>query len=156
MTNRIRTTALILTAALSAAAFAQTTTPKTDTTAPVTAPAMSDGMTKASMSGTFTALEAPTTGSVKLGKDAKGQYTLTISNLKTEPAPDLHVWLVPGGTVKDTPDLKKGKYADLGKIETTAKSKTFVLPKGIDPAEYRNVVLWCDEFSVVFAAAVLK
>lgn len=151
MKKVIRTAALILTAGLSAA-LAQTA-PKTDTTK--AAPAMSDTMMKGYMSGTFTALEAPTTGTVKLGKNARGQYTLTISNLKTEPAPDLRVWLVLGGAVKNTPDLKKGKYVDLGTIDT-AKSKTFALPKDFKPEEYRNVVLWCDQFSVAFATAALK
>ena len=115
-----------------------------------------ESMMKASLTGDFKALHAPTTGSVALAKGADGRWTLTISNLKTEPAPDLHVWLVPAGEVTDSPELRKTRYIDLGTVQTAIASKALLLPAGIDAAAYPNVVLWCDQFSVAFAAAALK
>lgn len=144
-----RTAALILTALLGSAALAQTAAPA------MPGHAVTDSR-KGMLSGTFRALEAPTTGSVKLARDAQGRWTLTLSALKTEPAPDLHVWLVPGAVVRNTPELRRSKYLDLGTTETTAKSKTFTLPRNFEPGTYKNVVLWCDQFSVAFAAAALK
>ena len=57
------------------------------------------------LSGDFKTQHAPTTGSATLNKGADGRYAVTITNLKTEPAPDLHVWLLPAGDVTDGPAL---------------------------------------------------
>jgi len=106
--------------------------------------------------GAFKTLHALAQGHARLAKNAQGRWTLIITGLKTEPAPDLHVWLVPQSPVRDTPALMQGKHPDLGTIQTTTKSRTSVLPTGVDPAEYRNAVLWCEQFSVAFAAATLQ
>lgn len=114
-----------------------------------------DSMMKA-LSGDFKTQHAPTTGRASLNKGADGRYSVTITNLKTEPAPDLHVWLLPAGDTTDSPELRKAKYIDLGTIETTVASKTLAVPAGISVDGYTNVVLWCDQFSVAFATAALK
>lgn len=135
------------------AAQAQTVTPAR--AAPHT---MATSMTvpNATRTGSFRALHAPTTGTVTLSRNAQGRWTLTVRNLNTEPAPDLRVWLLAGTTVKDTPALRQEKYTDLGEIATTVKSRTFLLPASFRPEQAGSVVLWCDQFSVVFAAATLK
>jgi hypothetical protein len=115
-----------------------------------------EAMMKAALSGTFRALHAPTSGSVRLGRDAAGRVTVTITDLKTEPAPDLHVWLLPAGPVTDTPALRDAKYVDLGTIETSVTSRTLTVPDGVNVDGYTNVVLWCDQFSVAFAVAALN
>ena len=116
---------------------------------------MKAGAMKPTLTGSFRALHAPTTGAVTLARNAQGRWTLTIRNLKTEPAPDLKVWLLAAKTVKDTPELRKEKYIDLGEIATTG-TRTFLLPATFKPEQAGSVVLWCDQFSVAFAAATLK
>lgn len=162
MTPHTRT-ALLLTATLGLAlpaALAQTMTKPAPMTKPAaSAPAMTDTMAKpmsTTRMGAFKTLHAPTQGSAKLARNAQGRWTLTITGLRTEPAPDLHVWLVPQSPVKDTPALAQGKHLDLGTIETTTRSRTYLLPANVNPAEYRSVVLWCEQFSVAFAAAPLQ
>jgi hypothetical protein len=162
MIQRTRT-ALLLTAALTTAlglalpaALAQTA-PMTKPAA--SAPAMTDTLPKpmsTTRMGAFKTLYAPTQGNVRLAKNAQGRWTLTVTGLKTEPAPDLHVWLVPQSPVKDTPTLAQGKRLDLGTIQTTTTSRTYVLPANMKPDGYRSVVLWCEQFSVAFAAATLQ
>ncbi|GAA0502567.1 DM13 domain-containing protein [Deinococcus depolymerans] len=122
---------------------------------PTKGSAMQAGAMKTTLTGSFRALHAPTTGTVTLARNAQGRWTLTIHNLKTEPAPDLKVWLLAAKTVKDTPELRKEKYTDLGEIATTG-TRTFLLPATFTPEQAGSVVLWCDQFSVAFAAATLK
>ena len=117
--------------------------------------AVQAGAMKTTLTGSFRALHAPTTGAVTLARNAQGRWTLTIRNLKTEPAPDLKVWLLAAKTVKDTPELRNEKYIDLGEIATTG-TRTFLLPATFKPEQAGSVVLWCDQFSVAFAAATLK
>lgn len=155
MTHRAHT-ALLLTTALTLvlpAALAQTMTKPA-----ASAPAMNDPMhdMHPTRMGVFKTLHAPTQGSARLAKNAQGRWTLTVTGLKTEPAPDLHVWLVPQSPVRDTPALMQGKHLDLGTIQTVTKSRSYVLPAGVDPGGYRSVVLWCKQFSVAFAAAPLQ
>ena len=109
-----------------------------------------------SRSGSFQSLHAPTKGTVKLAQNAAGRWTLTVSNLKTEAAPDLKIWLMTQKVVKDTPEIKKNNPIDLGIIATTLKSKTFILPANIKAEQIQNVVLWRDQFRVVFATAALN
>jgi len=152
-------TMLTLTAALSLlapAGLAQTSMSQTSATQTMPANEGMPAMNRALMKGSFKALHAPTAGTVELRKNAAGRWSLTVKNLKTEPAPDLHVWLHAGATVKDSPDLKKGRYVDLGTIKTTVNSRTYVLPSNVNPADFHSVVLWCDQFSVAFAAASLN
>lgn len=112
-------------------------------------------MSMASLSGTFKSLDAPTAGAVSVAKAGAG-YTLKISNFKTEPAPDLHVWLFSGVPTEKGTDLKKQPYLDLGTLKTDAKTASIAIPAGTDLSKYKSVVLWCDQFSVAFAAAELK
>ncbi len=161
MKKNLLTAALALTALfgvvvaqeMTPATPSMTDTMKPDTMKPDTM--KPDTMTKA-RTGSFKSLHAPTKGSVSLAKNAQGRWTLTIRNLKTEPAPDLKVWLVNAKMIKDTPDLKKGQYIDLGMVASTITRKTFVLPANVKAEQINNVVLWCDQFSVAFASALLK
>ncbi len=115
---------------------------------------MKDGMMK-DVSASFTTVHAPTTGTatIKVGKEGS---TLEFSNFKTEPAPDLHVWLYNGlpSELKDSDPLKvSGKYIDLGGLKTNVSSASIKIPAGTDLTKYNSVVLWCDQFSVTFGVA---
>jgi hypothetical protein len=119
---------------------------------------MKDGMKDSMMkdiSASFTTVHAPTTGvaTIKVGKEGS---TLELSNFKTEPAPDLHVWLYNGlpSEIKDGSPLKvAGKYIDLGGLKTNLSSASIKIPAGTDLNKYNSVVLWCDQFSVTFGVA---
>jgi hypothetical protein len=61
--------------------------------------------------------------------------------------PDLHVYLSPSA---------KG-YADgaieLGPLKADKGNQNYAVPAGIDPSSLRSVVIWCKQFSVLFAMA---
>ena len=156
-------TALLGAAFISTAALAQTT----DSTKPAD-PAMNDTMKDGAMSdgvmmhdakGTFRSLGAPTTGRVTWTKSG-ATYVLKISNLKTEPAPDLQVWLYQGD-VKNAEDKIKvpGKYVNVGSLKTFGGDFTYTVSAsqlGKDMGKFNSVVLWCDQVATAFAIANLK
>ncbi len=135
---------------------AQSKTAQSKTAQSSAAPAKpGEVMGMANLGGTFKSLDAPTTGSVRIAKAGAG-YTLKLSDFKTEPAPDLHIWLFSGVPTEAKGDLKKQPYLDLGTLKTDAKTASVAIPAGTDLSKYKSVVLWCDQFSVAFAAAELK
>jgi hypothetical protein len=82
-----------------------------------------------------------------------GTYVLRFEDdTDIQNGPDLYVWVLPsagydGGTPSD--------YLDLGKIKGNVGGQNYALPADFDPNEHRFVLVWCDRFSVPFAAAPL-
>lgn len=154
-------TALTLTALLASAAFAQSADPaKTDAKPGETmSDTMKDGAMKDSMAGTFRSLEAPTKGKVTWSKSGEN-YVLKISGLKTEPAPDLQVWLYQGDVKKGDAKVKTaGKYLTVGTLKKFGGDFSFTVAAkdlGKDMSKFNSVVLWCDQVAAAFAVATLK
>ena len=110
-------------------------------------------------SGNLAEIHAPTTGAIAVVKLADGKLVLRISNLKTEAAPDLHVWLHEKADLKasDEGTLKKGKYLELGKLKGAFKGDSeYAIPANTDLKQWKSAVIWCDQFSVAFGVATLK
>lgn len=109
-------------------------------------------------SGKFHSLHAPTSGTATVRGDGM-RATLTLSNFKTEVAPDLEVWLYRGEAprkgAKDA-DIAKGKYLKVGMFKTSFQGTfRFDLPAGTKLSDYKSVVLWCDLVKTAFGAAPL-
>jgi hypothetical protein len=110
-------------------------------------------------SGNLSMIHAPTSGSVAIVKLADGKQVLRIVGLKTEAAPDLHVWLHEKADIKpdDESTLKKGKYLELGKLKGEFKGDSeYALPADIDLTQWKSALIWCDQFSVAFGVTTLK
>lgn len=127
--------------------------------AALTLTSLASASTPAAMTpGAFHSLHAPTSGTVSIVQSG-GKATLTIKNLKTEPGPDLQVWLyqakAPQNGTKDT-DIAKGKYLKVGTLKKFGGDFSFVLPAGTKVNDYRSVVIWCELVSTAFGAADLK
>ncbi|BDP43869.1 hypothetical protein DAETH_38380 (plasmid) [Deinococcus aetherius] len=121
----------------------------------LTALAAQSGM---SHSGSFHALGAPTTGTATLSESG-GKMTLTLSNLKTEPGPDLQVWLYTGAApmkgAKDA-DIARVKHVGVGTLKKFSGNFTYTLPAGTKASDYKSVVLWCADVKTAFGAAPLQ
>jgi hypothetical protein len=107
---------------------------------------VSTGLT-ALFQGTFAASAHPTSGTVKLSKDAAGKKFLVFENFKTDAGPDLRIYL--------SDDLKATNYTE---ITNQVTSGTFQLPvdAAVNTDTKRKVLIWCKQFSVLFGSADLK
>ena len=76
-----------------------------------------------------------------------GRYHLRLNDFSVRNGPDLYVYL--------SPDAEG--YADdaveLGKLKATDGSFGYALPDGVDPARFRSALIWCKQFSHLFAVA---
>jgi hypothetical protein len=76
------------------------------------------------------------------------------SSFRTSSGPRLRVYLssAPLGS-------KESKFDDdvvrLGALKRRSGEQTYKVPKGTDLRKYRTVVIWCDEFDVLFGTARL-
>ena len=99
--------------------------------------------------GAFASAGHETTGTATLLRLAEGGTVLTLTELDTDPGPDLRVYLVTGG-----PD-ELGDVVDLGALKGNRGDQQYDVPAAVDPERHRTVVIWCRAFSVAFGSALL-
>jgi len=88
-------------------------------------------------------------GHATLLRLADGGTVLTLTELETDPGPDLRVYLVTGG-----PD-ELGDVVDLGALKGNKGDQQYDVPASVDTERHRTVVIWCRAFSVAFGSARL-
>ena len=99
--------------------------------------------------GAFASAGHETTGTATLLRLAEGGTVLTLTELETDPGPDLRVYLVTGG-----PD-ELGEVVDLGALKGNRGDQQYDVPATVDTERHRTVVIWCRAFSVAFGSARL-
>jgi hypothetical protein len=87
---------------------------------------------------------------------ANGKRVLRLSNFQTDNGPDLHVRLIAAGDAKDTASVAKTDYVEVAKLKGNKGNQNYELPADLNLARYRVVSIWCNRFSVNFAAAALR
>lgn len=99
-------------------------------------------------SGNFVSNSHPTTGMAKIIIDAAGKKFLVIENLKTDNGPDLRIWLSPNNTASP--------YQEVGLLKAVTGNFSYELSGNINHALNNRVLIWCEDFSVLFGHAVLQ
>ena len=83
----------------------------------------------------------PATGQMRVIETAGGAV-LRFENFETINGPQLRLYLAK--------DLQANDYVDLGPIRGTKGEINYLVPEGIDIADYRYVMHWCEPFRVLF------
>ena len=69
-------------------------------------------------------------------------------SFETDNGPRLHIYLSAG--------LGDDDFIDLGPIRATKGNANYEVPAGVDIEKYRNVLVWCVPFGVLFSYAELN
>jgi hypothetical protein len=89
-------------------------------------------------------------GTATLTEQAPGQWVIRLEDFSVRNGPDLYVVLSPA----------KRDYADgaieVAKLKATDGSFNVRVPAGVDPGDSRSVLIWCKQFSHLFAYATLE
>lgn len=72
------------------------------------------------------------------------------------PGPKYHVYLVPDASVTPDTAVTETMFVDLGRLKAFTGSQNYPIPRGVDPAEYGSVVIWCEQFDVLISPARLE
>jgi hypothetical protein len=122
------------------------------TTNPKDPVAMTPGMTtdttqRLLLAGKFVSNVHPTSGTITLN-EKEGKRTLEFVDFKTDPGPDLRIYLAENTALRN--------FIDIGKLDGRSGRFSIELPAEADPTKQRFVLIWCKPFSVLFGNAELK
>lgn len=110
------------------------------------------------MEGTFEAVEAPTTGRVKIVQEDGIRYLLIDSSFSTtDQAPDLHVVLDIVNQPSEQYDASdSGRYINLGGIQNTMGEQRYPIPDSINLSRQKSVVIYCRMANKIMGFATLN
>jgi Electron transfer DM13 len=86
-------------------------------------------------------------GTAKITEVAPGRYHLRLEEFSVRNGPDLYVYLSPDATGYTDGAL------ELGRLKATDGAFGYDLPEGTDPAAFASAIIWCKQFSHLFATA---
>ena len=120
--------------------------------APVAAaPTASPFVARTTMAGSFSGTDDFHfgRGTARIIETAPGAYVLRFENFSVRNGPDLFVYLSPNASGYDRAAL------ELGTLKATDGAFSYALPAGTDPADFKSAIIWCKQFSHLFAVAPL-
>ena len=92
----------------------------------------------------------------------KGRATIYADLVRLEedfevgPGPKFHVYLVPEVDIKPGTNVEETMFVDLGRLKAFTGSQNYRVPSGVDPRDYRSVVIWCEQFNVLISPATIS
>jgi Electron transfer DM13 len=90
-------------------------------------------------------------GDAQLIETAPGVFTLRFENFSVRNGPDLYVYLS-----QDPSGEKVEEALNLGSLKATDGAFNYEVPARIDVSAVKSAVVWCKQFSVLFAHAELQ
>ena len=106
--------------------------------------------------GEFHKADKAGSGTATIYQLADGKRVLRLTDFSVDNGPDLHVRLIAADDAKDTASVAKADHVELGKLKGNKGNQNYDLPENEDLSKYKVVSIWCNRFSVNFAAAPLK
>jgi hypothetical protein len=105
--------------------------------------------------GEFHKADKTGSGTATIYQLADGKRVLRLTNFSVENGPDLHVRLIAADDAKDTASVAKTDHVELGKLKGNKGDQNYDVPADVDLGKHKVVSIWCNRFSVNFAAAPL-
>lgn len=88
-----------------------------------------------------------TSGCVRL-YSKNGSKNLVFEGFKTDSGPDLRVYV--------SKTTGNGDFVDIGTLKSTSGNFYYSFDNSINTADYKYVLIWCEDFSVLFGNALLQ
>ncbi len=102
--------------------------------------------------------EHASSGQVEVLQLPDGSRVLRLEDLETSDGPRLRVWLSAAPVLEGRAGwhvFADAPHVDLGDLKGNVGSSNYALPDDVDLAALPSVTIWCERFSVSFAAAAL-
>ncbi|WP_114286702.1 DM13 domain-containing protein [Candidatus Halocynthiibacter alkanivorans] len=82
-----------------------------------------------------------------------GGVEVQLSGFEVTNGPDLELWLSDHPDPASSADVTAGNWLSLGLLKGNIGDQSYSVPAGTDLSQYRSVVVWCEQFGVLFSAA---
>jgi hypothetical protein len=136
--NRLAPAAMLVAAAMSLSAYAQSGTPEA--------------------TRTFHGQVHATSGKVAIHDGKNSEKILRFTQFKTSNGPDVHVILIAANDAMDNDNFldKKIDRVELGKPKGDEGDQNYTIPVGTDLSKFKSVAIYCERFNATFGAAPLE
>jgi hypothetical protein len=94
-------------------------------------------------------------GNAMLLETATGAHLLRFTDFEVTNGPDLEVWLVADDAPFSSGAVLDSQWVSLGQLKGNIGDQTYTIADDVDIADYGSVVIWCEQFSVLFSVATL-
>ncbi len=94
-------------------------------------------------------------GNAAILRTAGGSHILRFTEFKSTNGPDLKVYLVKASDIQKSSDVTSSEWVSLGRLKGNIGDQNYTLPAELDPSAYGSVVIWCEQFGVLFSSATL-
>lgn len=95
-------------------------------------------------------------GNVKILQSGAGTTLARFTDFEVTNGPDLKVYLAKSASPSKASDILDGGWVSLGSLKGNIGDQTYTVPADVDLSEYHSVVIWCEPFRALFAAAPLR
>lgn len=94
-------------------------------------------------------------GTARLVALPGGGHEVQLSEFQVTNGPDLEVWLSSHPDPASSADVSGGEWIALGQLKGNVGDQAYAVPEGTDVSAYQSVVIWCEQFGVLFSPAAL-
>ena len=119
-------------------------------------PGMTSPGGSAIATGSFYKVDRTAVGRVTIFDQADGRYTVRLDDFFVSPDTQLQLRLSTAEEPKTSEEYLAGRSQLLAVLDVTAGSLNYLPPVGVDPTEFRSVVIWRPPTNSAFAAATLE
>ncbi len=95
-------------------------------------------------------------GNVDVLRTGGGNGLVRFTEFRVTNGPDLEVWLVVASDPKTSDDVKSSEWVSLGTLKGNVGDQNYNVPDDVDLSDYGSVVIWCEQFGVLFSTAALS
>lgn len=95
-------------------------------------------------------------GNAAILRTGGGLGLVRLTDFRVTNGPDLEVWLVAATDIESSGDVTSSEWVSLGALKGNVGDQTYMVPDGIDLSTYGSVVIWCEQFGVLFSTATLS
>lgn len=124
----------------------------------ITAPALAQSTATAVASGQFqdAGPRYQGSGTAVVAETSDGRTIVQLGEFSVTPGPDLEVWLVAANAPASATAVLASEWVSLGALQSPTGAQTYEVPANVDASAYGSVVIWCEDFSVLFSVASLR
>ena len=85
-----------------------------------------------------------------------GSLEVQLSDFEVTNGPDLEVWLSAHPDPQSASDVSDNQWISLGQLKGNVGNQAYAVPDGTDISIFNSVVIWCEQFGVLFSPAALS
>ncbi|MFC1750295.1 DM13 domain-containing protein [Pseudomonadota bacterium] len=94
-------------------------------------------------------------GTATINQSGNGELIVSLTDFEVTNGPDLKVYAVENSEIKNADSVLQSRYVSLGVLKGNIGNQNYRLPADVG-FEVGSIVIWCEQFSVLFSAATMK